>query len=145
MIAMDAEVMKNKDYLGIPLSDRAFAVFRELSKTRSISGYVFHENGTRVYDRKVQRAFRRALNDAGIIDFHFHDLRHTFASYMRQKGVDLHAISTLLGHKDLRMTKRYAHLNVDSLRRAVSVLDEKNGYILATVEGEREALCSATP
>jgi len=59
--------------------------------------------------------------------------------------VDLHAISTLLGHKDLRMTKRYAHLNVDSLRSAVSVLEGKSGYILATDGGEKRATCSVTP
>jgi site-specific recombinase XerD len=63
------------------------------------------------------------LEKAGISNFHFHDLRHTFASYLRQNGVDLHTISNLLGHKDLRMTKRYAHLNVDSLRSAMSKLN----------------------
>ncbi|MBI5846516.1 MAG: site-specific integrase [Nitrospirae bacterium] len=145
MITMDAEAMKNDDYLGVPLTDRIFQVFKELRKTQSLSGYVFHDNGKKLYDRKVQRAFRGALKEAKIGNFHFHDLRHTFASYLRQKGVDLHAISTLLGHKDLRMTKRYAHLNVDSLRRAVSVLEVKTGYILATVEGERETVCSVTP
>ncbi|HAM51898.1 MAG TPA: hypothetical protein DCP92_14870 [Nitrospiraceae bacterium] len=49
--------------------------------------------------------------------------RHTFASYLRQAGVDLHTIATLLGQKDLRMAKRYAHLNVDSLRNAVEKLE----------------------
>jgi site-specific recombinase XerD len=63
------------------------------------------------------------LTKAKIGNFHFHDLRHTFASYLRQKGVDLHTISKLLGHNDLRMTKPYAHLNVDSLRSAVSKLN----------------------
>jgi integrase len=49
--------------------------------------------------------------------------RLTFASYLRQRGVDLHTIATLAGHRDLRMIKRYAHLNVDSLREAVSKLE----------------------
>jgi site-specific recombinase XerD len=44
-------------------------------------------------------------------------------SYLRQAGVDLHTIGTLLGHKDMRMTKRYAHLNVESLRSAVEKLE----------------------
>lgn len=123
MITIDAEAMKNDDYLGIPLTDRAFKVLKELRKTQSLSGHVFHHNGKQLYDRKVQRAFRDVLTKAKIGNFHFHDLRHTFASYLRQRGVDLHTISKLLGHKDLRMTKRYAHLNVDSLRGAISRLN----------------------
>jgi len=77
----------------------------------------------KLYYVKVQRAFKNALKAAGITNFRFHDLRHTFASYLRQRGVDLHTIATLAGHRDLRMTKRYAHLNVDSLRAAVSKLE----------------------
>lgn len=145
MITIDAEAMKNDDYLGVPLTDRAFQVFKELRKAQCLSGHVFHEAGKKLYDRKVQRAFIDTLKTAKIVNFHFHDLRHTFASYLRQKGVDLHAISKLLGHKDLRMTRRYAHLNVDSLRRAVSVLERESGYILATVDTGKAAACSATP
>ncbi|MBE0427671.1 MAG: tyrosine-type recombinase/integrase [Nitrospirae bacterium] len=71
---------------------------------------------------KVQRAFSKALQQAKISNFRFHDLRHTYASYLRQRGVDLHTIAVLLGHKDLRMAKRYAHLNVDCLKEAVAKL-----------------------
>ncbi len=145
MITIEAEAMKNDDYLGMPLTGRAVQVLKELHKTPCISGHVFHDNGVKLYDRKLQRAFSDALMKAKIENFHFHDLRHTFASYLRQKGVDLHSISKLLGHKDLRMTKRYAHLNVDSLRRAVSVLERESGHILDTVEGEKEAASSVTP
>jgi integrase len=123
MITINGESMKNDDYLGMPLTDKAFQILKELQKTPCLSGCVFHDDGTRLYDRKVQRSFKNALEKAGISNFHFHDLRHTFASYLRQNGVDLHTISNLLGHKDLRMTKRYAHLNVDSLRSAMSKLN----------------------
>jgi integrase len=123
MITISAEAMKNDDYLGVPLTDRALQILKELRKAQCLSGYVFHDNGRELYDRKVQRAFRKVLKKAGINNFHFHDMRHTFASYLRQNGVDLHTISKLLGHKDLRMTTRYAHLNVDSLRSAISSLN----------------------
>ncbi len=56
--------------------------------------------------------------------FRFHDLRHCYCSSLRQRGVDLHTIATLAGHRDLRMTKRYAHLSVDSLRDAVAKLED---------------------
>lgn len=123
IITLDAEAMKNDDYLGVPLTDQALQVFKELHKTPCLSGHVFHDGGKKLYDRQVQRAFREVLKKAKIGNFRFHDLRHTFASYLRQKGVDLHTISKLLGHKDLRMTRRYAHLNVDALREAISKLD----------------------
>ncbi len=71
----------------------------------------------------VTVAFERACKRAGIKDFCFHDLRHTFASYLTMGGVNLRTVQTLLGHKDLRMTMRYSHLSTEHLREAVSTLD----------------------
>ena len=139
MIVISAEKMKNEDYLGIPMTDRVFQTLKDLQKVKCLSGHVFHHDGQPLYDRKVQRAFRKALKDAEISNFHWHDLRHSFASYLRQRGVDLHTIGTLLGHKDLRMTKRYAHLNVDSLKDAVSKL----GHVLVTVQEENKGFEAA--
>jgi len=118
-----AEVMKNDEHLGIPLTQRAYQTLKELLRVPCVTGHVFHDNGKPLYHSQVQRVFKRVLKKAGITNFHIHDLRHTFASYLRQAGVDLHTIGTLLGHKDLRMTKRYAHLNVESLRTAVGKLE----------------------
>lgn len=123
MIALEFEVMKNKDYLGIPLPGDVCEVLTKLQKVKSITGHVFHDNGEPLYAVKVQRAFRKVLKEANITNFHFHDLRHTYCSYLRQRGVDLHTIAVLAGHKDMRMTKRYSHLNVDSLRDAVAKLE----------------------
>lgn len=122
-IRKEAEVMKNGEYLGIPLTVRACETLRELLKVPCLSGHVFHVNGKPIYDRQVQRAFKKLLTRAGIKNFHVHDLRHTFASYLSQGGVDLYRISVLMGHKDLRMTQRYAHLNCENLRTAVATLE----------------------
>lgn len=62
-------------------------------------------------------AFRDAMAAAGIKNFRFHDLRHTAASYMAQSGASLLEIADTLGHRQLRMVQRYAHLNTDSRRR----------------------------
>jgi site-specific recombinase XerD len=64
--------------------------------------------------------FPDALRAAGIANFHWHDLRHTFASRLRQSGAPLGHIAELMGHKGLSMTRRYAHLSIASLHEAVS-------------------------
>ncbi len=65
-------------------------------------------------------------------NFKFHDLRHTFATRLVQRGIDLYKISKLLGHHDIKMTQRYAHHYPESLRDGVEVLE--SDYNLTTVE-----------
>ena len=64
--------------------------------------------------------FVDAIRQAKIPNFRWHDLRHTYASRLRQKGVPLGNIAELLGHKGLKMTRRYAHLAMSNLHEAVS-------------------------
>ena len=81
------------------------------------------KNGEKLYYVKVRRAFKKALILVRIEDFHFHDLRHTFASRLVQLGVDLYRVQKLLGLKDSRMVQRYAHLSPAYLRDAVAKLN----------------------
>ena len=69
--------------------------------------------------RNVWRSFRRACSRAGIADFRWHDLRHTFASWHVQSGTDLYRLSRMLGHSTLQMSARYAHLATEHLHQAV--------------------------
>ncbi len=88
------------------------------------SSYVFcNKDGAPYGD--IKKSFFTALKKAGIIDFHFHDLRHTFASQLVMSGVDLNTVRELLGHKSLEMTLRYSHLSPDHKKRAVDILGQR--------------------
>ena len=54
----------------------------------------------------------------------FHSLRHTFASWLVQTGVDLYTVQKLMGHSTISMTERYAHLAPDNLKSAVKKLED---------------------
>jgi site-specific recombinase XerD len=72
----------------------------------------------------INRVFVPGARKAKIQDFHWHDLRHTFASRLAMRGVDLRAIAELMGHKTIQMTMRYAHLAPGYLADAVRTLDK---------------------
>jgi integrase len=101
----------------VPLNSHADAVLaRRGSKS---TGLVF---GTRRWDH-FRTAWENAVERAKLADFHFHDLRHTFASWAVQRGASLQEVKDLLGHHSLAMTLRYGHLAPEHLRTAVARID----------------------
>ncbi|OPY68381.1 MAG: Tyrosine recombinase XerC [Syntrophorhabdaceae bacterium PtaU1.Bin034] len=101
---------KNREKRGIPMSNTLQGVLQSI-KVRHISGRVFP-----IAIRSLRAAFGQTLAKARIENFHFHNLRHTFATRLVQNGVDLYKVKELLGHKTLAMTTRYAHHYPESLR-----------------------------
>jgi len=100
------------------------------------SQYVFCNQGCKPYGN-VRKSFFTACKKAGIINFRFHDLRHTFASQLVMSGVDLNTVRELLGHKSIKMTLRYSHLSPDHKKRAVDILGQRMDTIW-TPEGKSE-------
>jgi integrase len=80
-------------------------------------------NGNDRRGSQIRTAFELALTRAGIAGFRFHDLRHTAASHLVMRGASLQDVKEVLGHADLRMTLRYAHLSPAHLRGAVERLE----------------------
>jgi integrase len=114
---------KNNEPRQIPINKTLKAYLDKLPQ-RIDGGYVFYDPRTDKPYQDIKKSFARALKNAGVKDFHFHDLRHTFASHLVMKGVDIMTVKELLGHKTLAMTLRYAHLAPSHKIRAVDVLDD---------------------
>lgn len=126
------EHTKNGERLGLPMNGTVKNLLVQLNKIRHIkSPYVFPTStGTKFDNSKIGKWFRDACKKTGIQDFRFHDLRHTFASWLVQADVNLYNVQKLLGHKDFKMTQRYAHLAPDNLKNSVAVLDQIQGRVI---------------
>jgi integrase len=112
---------KNNESRVVPVNQ---TLYRELAGLRgkSESEYVFlNRDGDRLKD--VRAGFLASLKRAGIKDFRFHDLRHTFGSHLVMQGVDLRTVQQVMGHKDIKMTMRYSHLSPEYVHEAIERLD----------------------
>lgn len=93
----------------IPLNAEALDVLQRWRAQHPGPGLLFKNSDGAVLGT-VRNGFKRMLKDAGISNFRWHDLRHTFASKLVQRGVDLVVVRELLGHSDFSLTLRYSHL-----------------------------------
>ncbi len=114
---------KNGKPLHLPLNNAALAALRIVYQRGEKTGRVFESQKTGRPLVNSRHWFEDAIKEAGIVDFVWHDLRHTFASRLRMKGAKLEDISELLGHKSLTMAKRYAHLGPNALHDVTALLD----------------------
>ena len=130
------EKTKNNERRTVPMNDTVCKALKSLP---------VHLHEERVFPginsgNVVTVAFEKACKRAGIEDFHFHDLRHTFASYLTMDGNNLRTVGELLGHRDPRMTMRYSHLSPEHLKDAVTTLENtlksiSNSHSVGTKEG----------
>jgi integrase len=113
---------KNEEAIHVPLNDAAIATLKVVHARGEGEGRVFQSEKTGEPLENGRHWFDEAVIEAGIKNFRWHDLRHTFASRLRMKGTPLEDIADLLGHKSLTMTRRYAHLGPNKLHAVVSLL-----------------------
>jgi integrase len=117
------EKTKTNEARQIPVSDALEAVFKDIRRREGLRHeYVFTYQEKPIADN-IKHSFNSAVKKAGIVDFHFHDLRHTFASQVLLHGGTLKDVQELLGHKSMTMTLRYAHLTQESKKKAVNLLN----------------------
>ena len=119
------DITKNGERREIPVNNTLLNVLSGIIRNIK-TDYVFYNPETLKSYYDIKKSFATALRKAHIIDFHFHDLRHTFASRLVMGGVDLTTVKELLGHKSITMTLRYSHLASAHIQNAVKVLDNKD-------------------
>ncbi len=121
-ITVRADNAKNGKARHIPLNQEALETL-QLWKTQANSSVLVFPGtkGQRLVS--VKRAWENVLDSAGIENFRWHDMRHHFASRLVMAGVDLNMVRELLGHGDIKMTLRYAHLAPEAKAEAVARLN----------------------
>lgn len=115
MLTVRAGYAKSGKARHVPLNSEAVAVLKALQKTSKTSEPLFDLTC-------VAKSWGRLMTAAKLEDFRFHDLRHTFASKLVMAGVDLNTVRELLGHGDIAMSLRYAHLAPEHKAAAVEML-----------------------
>ncbi len=105
---------KSKRVRIIPLNETAFRMLEETGP----------ELFSRLDMEMASRYFGKLVKRAGMTYFRLHSLRHTFATNLISRGVDIYSVSRLLGHSDIRTTMIYAKSNTDLLQTAVLMLDD---------------------
>ena len=122
------KVVKGNKEVIIPLTDKLTAILKEYkAESKVISLYVIPSTrniGSAVGDLKS--AFRVALKIAGIKDFRFHDLRHTFATNFLRRTGNIKVLQEILGHSKITQTERYAHVLKDHLREAMDEYERRS-------------------
>jgi integrase len=114
----------------LPLNDEALTTLQHWRSGTELAEWVFPgRDGERL--KGVKTSWKSVLQKAAIDDFRWHDLRHHFASRLVMKGVDLNTVRELLGHSDLSMTLRYAHLSPEHKADAVAKLCDSEEFRVA--------------
>jgi integrase len=118
-LTLQAAFTKTSQTRFIPINDKLFKV---LDAQESKSGYLFPSHMTDSHIVSIDKAWKYLKEGAKLENFRLYDCRHSFASNLVMRGIDLYTVSELLGHSSVEMTRVYAHLAPEHLKSAVDVL-----------------------
>ena len=119
------QVKAKKATVMIPLTTRAASIIQRQVRHVATS-HVFTQPDGRPYGvDQVGMAMIRAAKRAGLVGVSLHTLRHTFISRLVQAGRPLPEVAALAGHREIKMTLRYAHLAPSHLRAGIQVLEQR--------------------
>lgn len=122
-LILSGDVTKNSCSRYIPLNNESHQIIQKLYRKSDLKeGLVFPSKNNQPFNN-IKRSWSSVLKKAGITQFRWHDLRHHFASKLVMAGVDLNTVRELLGHSDITMTLRYAHLAPEHKVNAVRKID----------------------
>jgi integrase len=116
---------KNGERRVLPLAGLALDLMRDHNKVRDLNTDLLFPFGKPPKPYEIRPPFERAIKEAELKDFRFHDLRHSAASYMAMNGASPAEIAEVLGHKTLQMVKRYAHLSEAHTHSVVAKMNER--------------------
>ncbi len=119
------QTTKNGERRFVPLIGVALDLLKSRHTSQPVNTLIFPAPHSPSKPIDIRSAWETALQKAGISNFRFHDLRHTAASYLAMNQASLLEIGTLLGHKTVQMTKRYAHLSNAHIYATAKALNEK--------------------
>ena len=115
-------ITKSKKIRTLPLNKKAFEIVSKLNQNNTYE-FIFEFPGITNRWKFIQNNFRKFIKLAELNPkLNFHSLRHTFASWLVQRGVSIYEVSKLLGHSDIKITQIYSHLRIDDLRKSVNML-----------------------
>ena len=112
----------------VPLNPIAQQTLRQLLSTPTVEGFLFHSRTGNTLSHK-QGGFQAAVKTAKIMDLHFHDLRHTFSTRLRQH-TDAFTLKEMLGHSQIQTTEGYVTPPLADMQRAVNALAEDSGRVV---------------
>ncbi len=116
---------KNGDRRMVPLAGLALQLLKELNEGRSVATDLLFPGTDPHRPIDLRFGWEKALKEAVITNFRWHDMRHSCASYLAMNGASLAEIAEVLGHRTITMTRRYSHLSESHTSGVVANMNER--------------------
>lgn len=134
ILKLTSDIVKTGQGRQVPLDEKTSEMLRQWYEQhypeQQGQGWVFSGKKPDSHITSVKKSWQHLLEQAKIENFTWHDMRHDYASQLIMSGIDLNTVRELLGHRDIKMTQRYAHLAPEHKVMAVEKLQKRRDKIL---------------